>query len=36
MYAANELEPIQARMMQLNDWLGEEVMIFKNYEVNRE
>lgn len=32
-YAANELEPIQARMLQVNDWLGEEVIRFKPYEV---
>lgn len=32
-YAANELEPIQTRMGQLNDWLGEEVMRFKPYEL---
>lgn len=32
-YAANELEPIQARMAQVNDWLGEEVMRFKPYEL---
>lgn len=32
-YAANELEPIQARMRQVNDWLGEEVISFKPYEL---
>lgn len=32
-YAANELEPIQARMMQVNDWIGEEVIRFKPYEL---
>ena len=32
-YAANELEPIQARMAQVNDWLGEEVVKFKPYEI---
>lgn len=32
-YAANELEPIQTLMTQLNDWLGEDVMRFKAYEV---
>ncbi|MEI4522656.1 MULTISPECIES: phage portal protein [Pseudomonas] len=30
-YAANELEPIQTRMSQLNEWLGEEVVKFKPY-----
>ena len=34
-YVANELEPVQARMTQLNDWLGEEVVRFKPYEVAR-
>lgn len=32
-YAANELEPIQARMLQVNDLLGEEVIRFKAYEL---
>ncbi len=32
-YAANELEPIRARMAQVNDWLGEEVVKFKPYEI---
>ncbi|MEZ2744261.1 phage portal protein [Halopseudomonas bauzanensis] len=32
-YAANELEPIQTRMLQVNDWLGEEVIRFKEYEL---
>ena len=32
-YAANELEPIQVRMSQGNDWLGEEVVRFKPYEI---
>lgn len=32
-YAANELEPIRARMAQVNDWLGEEVVRFKPYEI---
>lgn len=32
-YAANELEPIQARMLQVNDLLGEEVIRFKPYEL---
>lgn len=33
-YVANELEPIQTRMTQLNDWVGEEVMRFKSYETS--
>ncbi|MNJ81935.1 hypothetical protein D3C77_810140 [compost metagenome] len=32
-YAANELEPIQTRMLQVNDWLGDEVIRFKTYEL---
>lgn len=32
-YAANELEPIQARMEQVNYWRGEEVVRFKPYEI---
>ena len=32
-YVANELEPVQARMTQLNDWVGEEVMRFKPYDI---
>lgn len=33
-YAANELEPIQARMAQVNEWLGEEIVRFKPYEIS--
>lgn len=32
-WALNELEPVQARLLQLNDWLGEEVVRFKPYEI---
>lgn len=32
-YVANELEPIQARLLQVNEWLGEEVIRFKPYEL---
>lgn len=32
-YAANELEPIQTRMLQVNDWVGEEVIRFKPYDL---
>lgn len=32
-YAANELEPIQTRMTQVNEWVGEEVIRFKPYEL---
>ena len=27
-YAANELEPIQSRMMQVNEWFGDEILKF--------
>lgn len=32
-YAANELEPVQARLAQLNEWIGDEVIRFKPYEL---
>lgn len=32
-YAGNELEPIQTRMLQVNDWVGEEVIRFKPYDL---
>ncbi|ACO79906.1 Phage portal protein [Azotobacter vinelandii CA] len=32
-YAANELEPIQARMLAVNEWVGEEVIRFRPYEL---
>lgn len=32
-YAANELEPIQARMLAVNEWVGEEVIQFRPYEL---
>lgn len=30
-YAANEREPLQARLAPVNDWLGEEVVRFLRY-----
>jgi len=30
-WARNELEPLQLRLMELNQWIGEEVMQFKPY-----
>lgn len=33
-YVANELEPIQSRMLQLNTWYGEEIVRFKPYEIS--
>lgn len=30
-FAANELEPLQGRLMELNAWLGEEVIQFRPY-----
>jgi PBSX family phage portal protein len=32
-WAMNELEPMQARLAQLNDWVGEEVITFKPFEL---
>lgn len=32
-WAVNELEPEQARLLQINDWLGEEVVRFRSYDV---
>jgi len=32
-FVVNELEPTQSCMTQLNDWLGEEVVKFKSYEI---
>ncbi|CAI8999029.1 hypothetical protein EMIT0196MI5_90154 [Pseudomonas sp. IT-196MI5] len=32
-WAVNELEPEQARLLQINDWLGEEVVSFRPYEI---
>jgi PBSX family phage portal protein len=32
-WAANELEPLQARLSQVNEWLGEEVVRFKPFEL---
>ncbi|WP_454255200.1 phage portal protein [Pseudomonas sp. Marseille-Q8238] len=32
-WAMNELEPIQARLLQVNEWLGEEVIRFKPFEL---
>ena len=32
-WAMNELEPIQARLQQVNEWLGEEVIRFKEFEL---
>ncbi len=33
-WAVNELEPVQARLMQINDWLGKEVVRFRPYDVH--
>ncbi len=32
-FARNEIEPLQSRFMELNDWLCEEVVRFRPYEV---
>ena len=31
-WVQNELEPLQARLQQVNEWLGEEVIKFREYE----
>lgn len=30
-WAANELEPLQARLLKINDWIGDEVIAFEPY-----
>lgn len=30
----NEIEPIQQHMLELNDWMGEEVVAFEPYEIS--
>jgi PBSX family phage portal protein len=32
-WAVNELEPIQARLAQVNEWVGDEVVRFKEFEL---
>jgi len=32
-FARNELEPLQAKFLSINDWLGKEVVKFKPYEI---
>ena len=32
-WAMNELEPIQAKLLQVNEWLGEEVIRFRPFEL---
>ncbi len=32
-FARNEIEPLQARFMELNAWLGEDVLRFTPYEL---
>ncbi|MFG6746178.1 portal protein, partial [Burkholderia pseudomallei] len=29
----NEIRPLQARFAELNDWLGDEVVRFDDYEI---
>jgi len=33
-WAVNELEPLQARLAQVNEWLGEEVVRFREFELS--
>ena len=32
-FVKNELEPLQARFLELNDWMGQEVVAFTPYEI---
>ncbi|WP_230972096.1 hypothetical protein [Burkholderia pseudomultivorans] len=32
-FGRNEIKPLQARFAELNDWLGEEVVVFDDYEI---
>ena len=32
-FVRNELQPLQRRMLELNEWLGEEVIAFEDYEL---
>jgi hypothetical protein len=31
----NELKPIQDRLQQINDWLGEEIIRFESFELGQ-
>ena len=33
-WAVNELEPIQGRLQQVNEWLGDEVVRFREFELH--
>lgn len=35
-FKRNELQPLQSRLMELNDWVGEEVVRFEEYEIGGE
>ncbi|KST74352.1 hypothetical protein WS76_09435 [Burkholderia humptydooensis] len=32
-FGRNEIRPLQARFAELNDWLGDEVVTFDDYEI---
>lgn len=32
-FARNEVEPLQARLLELNEWIGEEVIRFRPYDI---
>jgi len=32
-FAVNELQPLQTRFQQLNEWMGQAVVMFDDYEV---
>jgi len=34
-FGRNEIEPLQARFMELNDWLGDDVVGFKPYVITQ-
>lgn len=33
-FARNEIKPLQVRFLQLNDWMGEEIVIFEPYSLD--
>lgn len=32
-FARNEIQPLQERIKELNDWMGEEIIVFNDYEL---
>jgi PBSX family phage portal protein len=35
-FSANEIEPLQDRFREINDWIGEEIITFKQYSLAKE